>query len=194
MPTYPITLPSDPAPREVTWRPVNKVSVSESPITGQSQVYAHPGQWWEVNFELPPMGEASAWDWESLLLKLFGREGTFYFGPTTDTPRLTVSGTVTVKVLLSDTFVTLEGGTGTVSRGDWLEIGGGLYRVVTGDVFASGEADVELWPRLRSAVVPAAAVDYATPQGTFRLAGDFDWSLNVAKVTDGLTVSAREVV
>lgn len=187
-------MPTTPKAREITWRCINQVAVARSPMTGQSQVYAHPGQWWEVVVSLPPMPETAAWDWESLLIKLYGREGTFKLGPTTKTPRSTWSGTILVDALISQTFIRLQGGTGFVSRGDWLEIAGGLYRVVTGGFFdGDGELAVELWPRPRSGVVSGAAVNYTTPEGVFRLTENFEWNLDVARTT-GINFAATEAL
>jgi len=193
MPTYPITLPTDPRPRELSCQQVSRVAVSTSPFTGQSQVYAHPGQWWEINFELPPLYGSLAAQWAAALLSLNGREGTFNFAPTDPTPQVAVSGTVVVAAI--DGYeLDLTGMTGTFTPGDWIQIETGLYRVTTGATAASGAATIEVWPKPRSEIVAeTSTVDYATPVGIFRLFDSFQWDMDVARLY-GFTIGAGEVV
>lgn len=191
MPTFPISLPVDPKPREVSWKQASRVAVASSPFTGQEQVYAHPGQWWEVNFELPPLYGSTAAAWAAAMLRLNGREGTFNFAPT-DENRGDPGGTVTVDSIAGDTL-TLSGLTGTIKGGDWLQIENGLYRA-TADSVTIGDTFLEVWPKPRSEVTEGVStVNYSTPQGRFRLFDSFEWDMDVAKFY-GITIGAREVV
>jgi hypothetical protein len=193
MPVYPINLPSDPRARQASWKQISRVAVATSPFTGQSQVYAHPGQWWEISFELPPLAPAQSAQWAGALLSLNGRQGTFKFAPTDATPQLAVSGTVVVDAI-SDNYLDLSGMTGTLSIGDWIQIEGGLYRVTTGDTAVAGEATVEVWPAPRSAIVPTTStVEYTAPVGTFRLFDSFEWEMDVAR-RYGFTIGAQEAL
>lgn len=193
MPTYPITLPSDPRPRRLTWHQASRVAVSSSPFTGQSQVYAHPGQWWEINAELPPLHGAAAAEWAAVLLRLNGREGTFKFAPTDATPQANVSGTVVVDAI-SENYLDLSGMTGTFTAGDWIQIETGLYRITTGDTAVAGAATIEVWPKPRSEIVAASStVEYTAPVGVFRLFDSIEWEMDLAK-TYGFTLGAKEAV
>lgn len=193
MPTYPITLPYDPKPRQVSWQQASRVAVSSSPFTGQSQVYAHPGQWWELSFELPPLHGAKAAEWTAAMIRLNGREGTFEFGPTDATPQAAVSGTVVVDSI-SGYELDLTGMTGTFTAGDWIQIEAGLYRVTVGATAAAGAATIEVWPKPRSEITAGTStVEYIAPVGRFRLFDSFEWDINLAKF-HGITIGAREVV
>jgi hypothetical protein len=193
MPTYPIALPDDPRPREITWQQNTRVAVASSPLTGHSQVYAHPGQWWEISFELPPLYGASAAEWTAAMLRLNGPAGTFYFAPTDDTPQASVSGTVVVDAV--DGYeLDLSGMTGAFTAGDWIQIENGLYRVTVGATAVGGEATIEVWPKPRSEITAESSeVEYTAPVGIFRLFDSFSWDLDVARL-HGFTIGAREVI
>lgn len=193
MPAFPLDLPSDPKPRELSWKPVSRVAVASSPFNGSQQVYAHPGQWWEISFELPPLGAAKAAEWAAMMLRLNGREGSFNFAPTDDSPAAAVSGTIVVDAI-SDYYLDLSGMTGEFTAGDWIQIENGLYRITTGGVAVAGETTIEVWPKPRSEItVASSTVDYATPVGRFRLFDSFEWDMDVAK-RYGITIGAREVL
>lgn len=193
MPSYPISLPSDPKPREIAWKQSSRVAVSTSPFTGQSQVYAHPGQWWEISFELPPLYGTSAAEWRAAIIGLNGRAGTFEFAPTDTTPQVAVSGTVVVDAV-SGNELDLTGMTGTFTAGDWIQIENGLYQVIVGATAAVGAATIEVWPTPRSEIVATTStVDYATPVGIFRLFDSFEWESDVAQL-HGITIGAKEVI
>lgn len=193
MPTFPLTLPTSSKPRELTWQQVSRVAVSASPFTGQEQVHVHPGQWWEISFELPPLGAADAAEWSAMMLRLNGREGTFYFSPTDPTPQVSVSGTITVDAINGYTL-DLSGMTGTFTAGDWIQIENGLYRVTVGDTDLVGFATIEVWPKPRSEIVTTTStVEYTAPLGRFRLFGSFEWDMDVAR-RHGITIGAKEVI
>lgn len=193
MPTFPISLPASPRPRELSWKQASRVAVSTSPLTGQSQVYAHPGQWWEINFDLPPLGAALAAEWTAALLRLNGREGTFEFAPTDATPQVAVSGTVVVDAI-SGYELDLTGMTGTFTAGDWIQIEDGLYRVTVGATAAAGAATIEVWPKPRAEITATTStVDYATPVGVFRLFDSVEWDMDVAKL-HGFSLGAKEAL
>lgn len=54
--------------------------MSQSPFTGSEQTFEWPAEWWLADISLPPMARASAEAWNSFLLSLRGRSGTFYLG------------------------------------------------------------------------------------------------------------------
>ena len=191
--TYPLTLPTDPQPRELTWQAVNRVAVASSPFTGQEQVYAHPGQWWELSFELPPLSTSQAAEWTALLLRLHGRAGTFEFAPTDSSPQASVSGTITVGAV-DGAQLDLTGMTGTFTAGDWIQVETGLYRVTVGATAVAGAATIEVWPAPRSEIIATTStVDYTSPVGRFRLFDSVQWAVDVAKC-HGITLGAKEVV
>ena len=193
MPTYPITLPSEPKSRSCAWKQISQVAVASSTFTGQSQVYAHPGQWWEINVDLPRLNAAQSAEWAAALLSLNGREGSFKFAPTDVSPQGALSGTIVVDAT-SGNYLDLSGMTGTLTAGDWIQIENGLYRVLTGDTAVAGEATIEIWPTPRAEITAATStVEYIAPVGRFRLFDSFEWSMDVAK-SYGISLGAREVL
>lgn len=193
MPTFPINLPADPKPREITWKQASRVSVASSPLTGTQQVYAHPGQWWEFSFELPRLNAAQSAEWAAMLLRLNGREGSFNFAPTDATPQGSVSGTIVVDAVNGDEL-DLSGMTGTFTAGDWIQVENGLYRITVGATAVAGTATIEVWPKPRAEIVAATSeVEYTNPVGRFRLFDSFEWNMDVAKVY-GINIGAREVL
>lgn len=85
---FPLSLPSSPAPREVTiWRE-SVVAVTTSPFSLGEQVYVHPGKRWKLHITFPPMVEADAAAWYQFFFDMNGREGTFSFNLNTYLPNL----------------------------------------------------------------------------------------------------------
>lgn len=195
--TFPLTPPSAPGPRSIEWTPRTVVGMTQSPFTGQQQVFAWPGQWFEVTVTLPPMLDAVAGAWQAFLLALNGREGTFYLGDSVRKTALgAVTGTLTVDAgaVANTTTLPISGATGSFAVGDWLQVGTAansrLHRVVK----VNSSTSVELFPRLRTAYTAGTAIDYTAPVGLFRLAGPVPWAYDAAKMCGGLTFSAMEVM
>lgn len=137
--SYPISLPSAPGYRRVSIQPRSAVGIYASPFTYQQQTYAHQGQMWTGEFELPPMSRAEAAPWVAALTSLNGVEGTFCFGdPAWATPRGTATGTPVVKGASQTGYdLITDGWTASIEalkRGDWVQIGLGssarLYQVM----------------------------------------------------------------
>jgi len=89
--TYPLIMPAQ-GVRSITMRPRSIVARSTSPFTGQQQIQAHQGQWWEADVALPPMKQDGyADDIAAFLTGLNGIEGTFLLG---DSSRKTPRGSI----------------------------------------------------------------------------------------------------
>jgi hypothetical protein len=181
--SYPVTAPTAVAPRSVRMTQRSVVGVSASPFTGQQQVYAHQGQWWEMDVQLPPMQRADAEAWISCLVSLNGREGTFLFGPPGAGSTRGTATAVTVSGA-SQTGRTLTVSTnGNLKAGDYFQLGSGstarLHKILA-DV-SSGTQTLDIWPALRSSPSNGAAVVIASPLGRWRLAANqTDWDINEA--------------
>lgn len=203
--SYPLSLPSQVAFNGIEFRARSAVGVSESPFTFSQQVYAHQGQIWEADLSLPPMTREAAEQWVAFLLALNGREGTFLLGDTLNTtPRGTGTGTPLVNGAsqTGNTLVTdgwTAGVTGILKAGDWFQLGTGsssrLHKIVqdaTSD--GSGNATLEIWPRLRSSPADNAALTLSAPKGLFRLASNVRaWSIGLAQLY-GLSFAAVEAI
>lgn len=187
--SYPVTLPTTPAPRRIVPRQRSVVGMTESPFTGEQQVFAHQGGGWEWDVEMPPMQREAFEPFIAALLSLNGREGTALFGLTTS-PRGTWTSAVHVdgsgqtgRTLLVQAFA--AGVTG--KAGDWFSLGSGgatqLHKLTadfTSDV--TGAATLDIWPRLRASPTNGDAVTVINPKGIWRLAGDGqEWSHEIAQ-------------
>lgn len=201
---YPVQFPNI-TPRAVNIRARSIVGISQSPFTGQQQVYKHKGQWWEMEVSLPPMFREEAEQVASFLMKMNGQYGTFLFGdPANTLPRGVGTGTPLVKggsqtgnTLLTDGWTSST--TGILKAGDWIQLGSGsatrLHKVlddVNSD--ASGNATLLLWPDLRSSPSDNAQITVNTPQGQWRLSSnEVNYSIEEAKVY-GITFACVEAI
>ena len=80
MPTYPIDLPPAAAwYKQVRYTQKAINSFSRNPFSGAQQIYTWGAGWWEVDVLLRPMRRDNATDWQSYLMSLHGKEGTFNF-------------------------------------------------------------------------------------------------------------------
>lgn len=157
---------------------------------------------WMADINLPRMTRAQAEPWVAALLSLNGREGSFLLGDTANkTARGTATGVPLVKgasqtgaSLITDGWT--AGVTGILKAGDWFQLGAGttarLYKVlVDANSNGSGEATLDIWPKLRSSPADNAALVVSSPMGRFMLANNIDWSVDHAKAY-GLSFQAVE--
>ena len=203
--TYPITLPLGEVAREVRFGSRSHVGLTSSPFTGEQQVFAHAGALWQLEIELKPMRRAEAEAWIAALVSLNGREGTFLFGdPVNTSPRGVGTGTPLVngasqtgRTLVTDGWTVSQ--TGILKTGDWFQLGSGsttrLHKVMAdSNSDGSGNATLEIWPRLRESPADDAAIVVTNPVGQWRLAENlFDWSIGMARFY-GLHLSAVEAL
>lgn len=202
--SYPVSFP-DLGIKSMNIRAMNVVGMSQSPFTGQQQVYKHQGQWWEAEVTLPPMKRAEAEQIAAFLLKLNGRYGTFTLGdPANTAPRgvgtgtpLVNGGSQTGNSLITDGWTTST--TGIMKAGDWIQLGSGsasrLHKVLS-DVNsdASGNASLDIWPNLRSSPADNAQITVIAPKGVWRLASnDVNYSIDEASIY-GMTFACVEAL
>lgn len=199
--TFPISLPSTPAPAEISIKPRSIVAVAASPFTGSQQVYKHQGQFWQADVTMPRMTRAMAAPWIAALLQLNGREGTFRLGdPAMTAPLGVATGTPLVKgagqagqSLITDGWT--AGVTGILKQGDYIEVASRLYMVmVDADSDGSGNATLDIWPRLRAPTVDNEAITTQNCKGIFRLtSNEMPWAHKSSHVVE-LSFSAVEAI
>lgn len=199
--SFPLTPPSSPGYQAREFLPETSVGVAESPFTRNQQVYAWPGQRLAFSMELPPMTDEEAGEWIAFFLALNGSEGTFYFGdPVRATPRGNVAGTwlTSGTQVANGTTITVAGGTGSLSKGDWLQVGTGasarLHRAMQVSVSAGNMIAVDVFPRLRSAYSSGITVSFNNPQGLFRLTDLPREAFSRDAICRGMAFSAVEVI
>ena len=208
MTTYPITLPTQASsqPINTTFRIRRIVGQSQSPFTGETQTFRHQGEWWEAEVSLPPMTHANAREWVAKLVSMRGVFGTMLLGDWDGrVARGTASssaGSPLVKganqagnTLLIDGCTASQ--TGYLKAGDYIQLGSGissrLHMVVAdANTDGSGNATLDIEPRLRTSPTDNLAIAVINPKGVFRLVtNDTEWSSDaVAKY--GITFAVTE--
>lgn len=200
--SYPLSLPSR-TPRRIQFKMNSIVGLSASPFTGSQQVYAHAGQFWSAEVELPPMQRADAEDWIAFLISLNGREGTFLMGdPVNTSTRGLGTGTPLVKgasqtgnSLNTDGWTTSQ--SDILKAGDWIQLGSGSTSTLhklrqDADSDSGGNATLEIWPGIRTAPADNAAITVANCNGLWRLAENVQgYDLDLAAIY-GISFSCIE--
>lgn len=200
--SYPLDLPADPAPAKIRIYPRSMVAVSISPFSGAQQAYSHPGQLWQADITLPPMTRAQAAPWIAALLQLNGRYGTFRLGDdsgktaqgvATGTP-LVNGASQTGQSLVTDGWTIST--TGILKQGDYIQIGDRLYMVLNdANSDSSGNATLDIWPRLRESPADNAAITVSNCKGLFRLmSNEMPWEVAPGKIYSGITLSCIEAI
>lgn len=201
--TYPLTIPTNVNPVSSRIEARSVVSESTSPFSGASKIYSWSGQWWELEFTLPPMLRQDAEEWLSFLLKLNGKEGTFLAGDfDAVAPRGVATGTPLIKgasqtgnSILTDGWT--PGTTGILKQGDYIQLGSAstsrLYKVLDDvDSDGSGNATLTVWPNLRSSPADNDAITTTNCKTQFRLStNNVSWSSNSMQHYS-LTIVAKE--
>lgn len=178
--TYPLSLPF---PAQKT-RPIilDTVGESISPFSLKTQQYDWGAD--RIAFELtfPMMKRAKAAQMVAFLASLRGKIGSFLLGdPLCSAPQGVATGTPLVSGANNARSLTLatkgwtNGVTGILKAGDWLQVGSGTTQRIymnLKDVNSdgSGNATLDIWPRLREDLADNAAITKTNPKGTFRLA------------------------
>lgn len=199
--TYPLTLPAN-AIKRITLGISTSVTISRSPFSYASQVQAFAGQMWTAEVTLKPMTRADAEEWLSFFLKLNGQEGTFLLGdPAATSPRGVATGTPVVNGS-SQTGQTLNTGgwtnsiTNILRQGDYFQVGQRLHKVLNdANSNGSGQATLDIFPRLRESPSNGASIVTTSPVGLFRLSKN---TIDLADITAdkvyALSFSAVEAV
>lgn len=209
--TFPLDLPSQLKVARAVWDAMSSASPAVSPFTAEEQISVHQGEWLEIEIACPPMSGTRnavrhAADVVAWLVSLNGIEGSFLLPPPgysagargslLGVPVVMGSGQ-TGKVLATDGWT--PSAANVLKPGDWFQLGAGsaahLHMVVqaaTADVY--GQANLEIWPRLRSSPADNDALTVVNPRGVFRLAENKrSWSIEAA-LNYGISFRAREAI
>jgi hypothetical protein len=149
-----------------------------SPFTFATQVQLHQGQLWAAEVSVAITTDRTKVEpWIAFLASLMGPTGTFLMGdPLGQTPMGTPLGSP--KVILSgqtgNTLGTKDwtaNTTNALKAGDYIQIGSRLYKVLQNfSSDASGNGNIEIWPRLRESPAINTAITTSGCKGLFRLA------------------------
>ena len=202
--SYPLTMPTYPAPVSSSWKLTRGVSYSVSPFTGQQQVQENELALWQATITLPPMKREHASNWQAFFMKLHGRYGTFLMGdPDAKNPIGSVygSGSTYAQTPAGQSVLyvvtTLNNGTNVFLPGDYIQIGVGasslLFMVVdTAHTNGAGLCSVNVEPRAKRLINASEIATFIQPKGLFRMdTNDIGWnSDHVSRY--GITFSCTE--
>lgn len=190
--TYPLSLPASFSAARVVPSLVFVNSESMSPFTMEEQFYRWPGERWEFDVSLPPVGDRdTAEEFIAFAMKLKGRFGTFLLGdPAFKTPRGNWGGTPLVNGAgQTGNELVIDGASADVTNyakiGDYVQVGTGsssrLYKVTAdADSDGSGNVTLEVAPDVRPGTADNAAITVTNPRGVFRMAENtVSWSYDV---------------
>lgn len=194
--TYPLALPSSPAPVRTRFELRRMVAAASSPFSGHSQAVDWGGAVWMADVSLPAMLRATADEWIAFFHKLRGRYGYFQLG---DWDRRTARGTWGTPLVKGGSQVgntlDIDGvGNGSVRRaGDMFQLENRLYQLVADDTAdGSGNATITFEPALRSSPADNAPLTVSSPKGYFRLlSNSVPWESD-ANAVHGFSFAAVE--
>lgn len=172
--SYPLSLPSSPAPMTTRWIEVNIIGNSVSPYTLQRQVYEWSGSAWAIQVGFEPLTRDEAQPFIAFLSQLRGSKGTFLFGDEIfKTPLGSVGGTPRVNGSNQSGYSLVTDGwnnsTLVLKAGDMFQIDNNIYRNLTdATTNGSGQVTLDVFPRLKSHADNSLIVT-SNPKGIFRL-------------------------
>lgn len=207
--TYPLTFPSRPEFSDAFFFARTVTALTRSPYSGTTQVFRHPGAWWEADLTLPVMTESTFRPWRSLLLSLHGVYGTVLVADPSYTGT-TGTGNYQGCVVNGNNQMGNElnvGGLGShrtnaVAAGDRFQLGSGLtarlYEVLESvDSSGAGYATLKIFPRLRDMPVNTDSLTFGTsPMGLFRLADPEvpQWESGANRIVAPVTIRLIEAI
>lgn len=178
--TYPLSFPTSFGFSSFSIGLDHAIAVAESEFTFEAQVQEHQGTAWEISGSLDLLNRDQAEEYNAFIVALSGRKGTFTVTPAgSGIPRGVATGTPLVKgagqtgqTLVTDGWTVST--TGILKAGDFIQLGSGstakLYRVLS-DVNSnvSGEATIDISPKIVNAPADNAALTVTNPVGVFRM-------------------------
>lgn len=191
--SYPLTLPNIDEVASISLKVGFASSNTRSTYTFADDVYRWPGQYIAGTATLKPMKRDRAEDWVGWAISLKGHEGTFLMGDPQAASAMGTAENGTVTGDAMDETVTVAM-TGTLKRGDWLQIADGadrtLHKVL---VAANGNGDLEIAPGLRKNRV-GETFTTAGPLGVFRMTTNMaEWDVDRVSMY-GITFAFQEAI
>ena len=174
--SYPLSLPEVKS-KVITLGIDFNSAISSNPYTFEQDIQEHSGDRWKLTVSLPPMARADAAKWFAFLLSLKGILGTFTAGdPLAASPLGSALGTPLVNGSNAAGSNTLNtkgwdvSETGVLKKGDYIQIGTHLHFVLNDvDSDGSGEATIDIVPRLRETKADDTVIVTEDTQAVFRL-------------------------
>lgn len=192
--TYPLAFPRNIDLASISLGYTTASVLSESPFTFKQQAVSHAGQRINGRASFPPMNKDDAGQVIGFLMSLQGVRGTFLMGdPSRQTPSGVGGGTPLVNGAgQTGQQLIIDGApnstTGWLKAGDYVQLGSGgatSLHTVLQDVStdASGNATLDLFPKLRTSPADNAALTISNTVGLWRLnSNQQNWDVNDAAI------------
>ena len=180
--------------------------MTTSPYTFSQQSADYGGAVWQTTVQLPPMKREDAVNWQCFFMQLNGRLGTFKLG---DPDAKTIRGGLTTQTIsvngahdVGAYSIAIDGAPAStliLKKGDYLQFGSGatqkLHMVVSDCTSnGSGQATVEIEPKLKSALTDNSSIVYSNAQAIMRMdTNDLNWSANHLSLY-GISFSCTESI
>ena len=177
--SFPLTLPSTPAPSRLEWKLLDVASVSASVFSLARQAFAFPGAMWTVDLTFPVMTRANAQPFIAFLGALRGQYGYFTLGDRSRRSPLGSGGSASAAAAISGAVTLGFTGSLNLKAGDLFQVqaSGGKKRLhqATADVSSSPMA---IWPPIREPLAGGESIVLADASGSFMLAAnERGWSV-----------------
>ena len=206
--SYPLQLPTEPHPTNRTLTMNDASVLASSPFTFKQQSVSFGGDMWGLVIEWPPLTVEQAHPIVAVLSALRGMYGTFVYPATSVPIRGSVNDHAQTPVAngthaSGGRVIRLRGArqnaTGLFLAGDIIQVEGNgprLHQVLTNtDTNASGEAVLDIYPRLRGNLTDGQTIVTARERkGTWRLSSN-QRSFSVTALRHyGLTIACTEAL
>ncbi|GHF18239.1 hypothetical protein GCM10017044_10940 [Kordiimonas sediminis] len=176
---YPLNMPASPKPLDASIY-IERNQTTVETFARKKQIHRNPGDRWIGKISLPPMSASDAADWLGFFDALDGFVGTFSMPhPDYHMPRGSAlgSGLVDGGGQRGTTLQTRGWGVSQsvlFKRGDMLEVGGRLKRIVVDAASgADGSAELTIMPALIESPADTSPVIVTNPTGIFSLSDGF---------------------
>lgn len=182
--TYPLVFPDNLVGiTDIKIDPITAVGMTQSPFSFAQQTSDWTGQMWGLQLTTVDLDIDEGSELEAFITALNGRQGTFLIGdPAKRVPRGAATGTPLVDGDSQTGNVLNTKGwtpntTNILRKSDYIQLGTGassrLYRLLKDvDSDASGNAVLDIWPRLRVSPLDGDAVIVENTVGRFRLSSN----------------------
>lgn len=187
--TFPLLLPTDPAPMLMELGPLSVAGVNTAPSTLKEEKFRGAGRRLDFALSYSAMKRAPGDELSAILTACDGPWGTLLFGPSGPgaTPKGAATGTPLVNGAsqVGQSLVT-DGWTfnitGILKRGDWIQLGTGAlsrlhYLLNSPNSDGSGNATLDLYPQLIESPADNSAIVVASPKGIFHLKERVHWAI-----------------
>lgn len=181
---YPLSIPLEEF-SDIRWEHENTVSAPRSSFTGKQQKQIFPRTLWRGDVTYPEIDQTRGKEIiGGFLAALYGQEGTFLLGdPLFRTPRGEAANNASSPLVdgAGQVGKSLAVRAAPANLSNWLRIGdhiqigpdsrARLHMVVASNVNTdgSGEASIDIWPRLKEATLDGDPITYLSPRGLFQL-------------------------